>query len=83
MQLLSARGKTHGVYADQAELTQAHKAVLRAHPGWAKLSPVQRDAIEMISVKLSRIIVGDANHRDHWDDIAGYAIQAANGGGPV
>jgi len=30
-------------------------------------------ALEMISLKLARIICGDPNFADHWDDIAGYA----------
>jgi hypothetical protein len=34
----------------------------------------QREAIDMIMVKLSRILCGDPNHKDHWDDIAGYAM---------
>jgi hypothetical protein len=78
--LLSARGKTHGNYSVQASITQQHRAVLRNAPGWDALSNVQKDAIEMISVKLSRILSGNPNHRDHWEDIAGYATLAANGG---
>jgi len=78
--LLGERGKTHGVYAEQATLTQRHRAILRNTIGWGRLTDVQRDALEMISVKISRIITGDHNHRDHWEDIAGYATLAANGG---
>jgi hypothetical protein len=78
--LLSARGKTHGCYAEQADITQRHRAVLRSAKNWDSLSSVQKDAIEMISVKISRIISGDPSHRDHWEDIAGYATLAANGG---
>jgi len=33
----------------------------------------QGEAIHMICVKLARIVCGDPNHADHWDDIAGYA----------
>jgi len=29
-------------------------------------------------VKLSRIIYGNYNHVDHWDDIAGYALLVAD-----
>ena len=78
--LLSTRGKTHGNYSVQASITQQHRAVLRNAPGWEELSDVQKDAIEMISVKLSRILSGNPDHRDHWEDIAGYATLAANGG---
>jgi len=30
-------------------------------------------ALHMIYVKIARILSGQASHRDHWDDIAGYA----------
>ena len=41
--------------------------------GYDRLSPVQREAVDMICLKLSRIISGQSHFRDHWDDIAGYA----------
>lgn len=28
----------------------------------------------MILAKIARIVSGDPNHADHWDDIAGYAL---------
>jgi hypothetical protein len=37
------------------------------------LIPVHREALDMIALKLSRILSGQANFKDHWDDIAGYA----------
>ena len=83
--ILEARGVVHGDYADQARVAQNLKAMVTASPNWksSSLTSVQRDAIEMILVKLSRILSGDPNHRDHWDDISGYARLAADrvGGG--
>jgi hypothetical protein len=35
--------------------------------------PIQVEALEMIAHKIGRILSGDPNHQDHWDDIAGYA----------
>lgn len=32
-----------------------------------------QEALEMICTKISRICHGNALHKDHWDDIAGYA----------
>lgn len=79
--LLSDRGKTHGQYFRQAAVTQMQRELFRScTEGWAKLTPVQKDALEMISVKISRILTGDPNHKDHWDDIAGYATLAGSGG---
>ena len=38
-----------------------------------KLSEVKRLTIMMILFKIARIVSGDPNHQDHWDDIIGYA----------
>lgn len=43
-----------------------------ATPNWSRLSPSQKSALRAISIKLSRILIGDANFKDHWADIAGY-----------
>jgi hypothetical protein len=47
--------------------------VLWCETGWDRLNDVQREAVEMILHKVGRIISGDPNVHDHWDDIAGYA----------
>jgi len=39
---------------------------------------VQREALEMICTKISRIIVGDCSHVDHWNDLAGYALRVVD-----
>ena len=36
----------------------------------------------MIACKIARILSGDPNWRDHWDDIAGYATLVAERLGP-
>lgn len=43
-----------------------------------KLDDVQRESLSMIFHKIGRILAGDPNFRDHWDDIAGYAKLAAD-----
>jgi hypothetical protein len=42
-------------------------------PGWSRLDHSQAEALDMIAHKIGRILAGDPNHADHWDDIAGYA----------
>lgn len=82
-QIVNARQATHGGYADHARCALRLKDLLRDElvrrfqRGQAPLLPEQRQSIEMICDKLSRIIAGDPSHRDHWDDIAGYAALAA------
>ena len=41
--------------------------------GWPKLRSAQRESLEVIATKIGRILGGDPTHKDHWDDIAGYA----------
>lgn len=77
--LVAERGKTHGDFNDHARITQSLKFVIRselerrAERGQPSLSLTQMEAIDMIQHKIGRIIAGDPNAQDHWDDIAGYA----------
>lgn len=73
---LKERGTTHGDFTDNARVSQELKEVLRCEN--AELSAVQMEAIDMICHKLARIVCGNANHADHWHDIAGYATLAEN-----
>lgn len=72
-QLLVDRGKTHGEFGECAAKTQRLKRVMSNGKNWAQLSDTQRTALEMICHKAARIITGDPNFVDHWNDIAGYA----------
>lgn len=69
--LLEERQKTHGDFASNAEISQRLKGVFEA--GVHRRSHVHNESLDMIALKLSRILSGQADHRDHWDDIAGYA----------
>jgi hypothetical protein len=78
--ILAERGASHGDFTEQARISQNIKAMMRNSANWkgAHLSSVQMDSLEMIAVKISRILAGDPRHADHWDDIAGYARLAAD-----
>ena len=76
--LLAERGKVLGDYAVHAQITQDVKEVLHGSPNWQfasrrRLSPMQKETLEMIAHKIGRIMAGDPNEPDHWADIAGYA----------
>jgi hypothetical protein len=73
--LLAARQTTHGDFAETAAVAQTLKAAMRDRA--ASLPRAQREALDMIATKLARILCGDANHADHWLDLAGYARLAA------
>ena len=75
--LLIERGKTHGDFADHAAYTQAIKRVLYEGYNDRHTDPM-RESAEMIAHKLGRILAGDPDFRDHWDDIAGYAKLVAD-----
>lgn len=81
---LSVRGQRYGDFTNHAAICQDLKDVMRragnplidstcvAHE-WARLSPVQKQALEVIADKIARILSGDPNYDDNWHDIQGYA----------
>jgi hypothetical protein len=72
-ELLHERGTTYGTYKDNAAITQELKDCVRAKPGWERLSPSQRESMEMICSKIGRILNGNPDYIDSWQDIGGYA----------
>lgn len=78
-ELIAERGKTHGRYKDHAYCTQQLKIVLRHNlaqreaRNQPRLTNGQLESLEMILHKIGRIVAGDPNFQDHWDDLAGYA----------
>jgi hypothetical protein len=70
--LLNERAKTHGDYPVVAAIAQQLKETLRQTPGWQNLSDVQRETLDMECSKNARILSGNPNEPDHWDDKAGY-----------
>lgn len=76
-ELHKERNTTHGDYRDQFKGAQQLKAAMAEGPRWIYLNEVQRETLEMIATKISRILTGSADVADHWDDIAGYAALPA------
>lgn len=76
-EILAEREKVHGSFFSHAKMAQDLKFVLRTSHNGPKLSAVQREGLEMILHKVARILNGNPNHKDHWDDIAGYATLVA------
>ena len=76
--ILTERGKNYGLFMDQAATSQALKDTLRDGPRWGSLTNDMAEALEVIAMKMSRIVHGDPNHIDSWDDIAGYARLVAD-----
>jgi hypothetical protein len=78
MDIINERQKTHGVYKNTAAYSQGLKDMFRASPNWSALNDGQREALDNLSVKVSRILNGDPDFKDHWDDISGYGKLGAD-----
>lgn len=77
--ILRERGAAYGPYIRQAAITADLKGIMRAYVVWEELlAPDQRETLEMIAVKIARILNGDPNYADHWRDIEGYAKLVAD-----
>ncbi len=76
--ILENRAKTHGDFGSHAAITQAIKADMSCQSSYSSLHEHQRESLEMIAHKIGRILAGDPDFRDHWDDIAGYAKLSAD-----
>lgn len=70
---LQQRHKTYGEYAVQARIAQQLKDVMHDTTNWHTMTHAQRESLDMIAAKISRILNGDPNHVDSWHDIGGYA----------
>jgi hypothetical protein len=71
MSIVDEREETHGSYERQARLSQDLKTRIRQEPH--TLTHQQAESIEMICVKMARIVCGNSNEPDHWRDIIGYS----------
>jgi hypothetical protein len=64
-----ARGSVYGEFRDNAFIAQSLKALLFSD----NFTDTQKEAIDQISSKLSRLVCGDQDHADSWLDISNYA----------
>jgi hypothetical protein len=51
---------------------------MRQSSGWDHLGNEHAEALEMIAMKIARILSGNPNFSDHWEDIEGYARLVSN-----
>ena len=78
MDIINERAKTHGDYKTTAGWSQSLKDMFRSSGNWNNLNDGQREALEMIAVKIARLLNGNPQFPDHWDDISGYGKLGAN-----
>lgn len=77
-QILEERKSQHGELLTQSTISQGMKDAMRFTPKWNDLKADQKECLEMIVHKIARILAGDPNFVDHWDDVSGYSILVAN-----
>lgn len=73
---IAARKNTHGPFENNARASQELKAWFRQQPSWTFFTDIQKESVELICTKFSRIMTGDPHYDDHWHDVAGYATLA-------
>lgn len=71
-EILSARGKEYGEFHEHARITQNIKTAYKDSPNWNSLSPAMKESLEMNAHKVGRILNGNMNNKDSWQDIEGY-----------
>jgi hypothetical protein len=79
-EITAQRGSVYGEFLHNAIVSQKIKLAMRGIPDpdndglrWENLPFDVRESLDLIALKISRIITGDHNHIDNWDDIGGYA----------
>lgn len=71
--IITERNKTHGDFDENARVAQSFKDIMRGAAGWSYTTLAQRQALDEIATKISRIVSGRMFFADHWIDIEGYA----------
>ena len=79
-EITKKRGSVYGPFLHNAIVAQNIKAAMRNIPDpdnegllWESLPVDVREGLDLIALKISRIVTGDGEYLDNWDDIGGYA----------
>ena len=70
-EVLTERGKNYGSYELQSARGQEIQKAM--HLDDDRLTSFERDALQMIAMKLSRITFGNPHYIENWRDICGYS----------
>ena len=71
--ILNERQQTHGDFRSNARLSQKLKQIFRSTETWEHLDDVEKESMDMIALKFSRILSGKSLSKEHWEDVVGYA----------
>jgi len=70
--MLSERGSRYGLFIGHAQVTQAIKDAMKQGRNWHIIPDDMKETLEMLAHKCGRILNGDPEYLDSWDDIIGY-----------
>lgn len=73
--VLDERGKTHGLFSENAAIAMETRSIWHQSPNWPNLSPSQQLALDEIALKIARILStgSDPKATEPWVDVAGYS----------
>lgn len=66
------RDASYGGFGGIAKTCQDFKEIARNCPSWNSLTPCEKEGIDMIFHKITRILYSPQKIRDSWVDIGGY-----------
>lgn len=70
--ILEDRGSRYGDFGAQAQVSRAIKESFESTPNWSYLPPYMREGLDLVAVKISRMLCGDPMYMDNVVDILGY-----------
>lgn len=70
--ILQERTARYGDFVAEARIVEQLKALINASKQPWEFDAVHAHALDMICVKLARIVNGDPDYADNWQDIIGY-----------
>jgi hypothetical protein len=73
-QTLAERNRYSPAFIELAKMSQSLKRTMRTAPNWPTLPADVKEALEMIQLKVARILIGDdPEYLDSWTDVEGYS----------
>jgi hypothetical protein len=76
--ILEERGDRYGDFYEHARITQSIKLAMQHGRNWSALPEDMKECLEMTAHKIGRILNGDYEYLDSWDDIVGYTTLVTN-----
>jgi len=72
-QTLAERGGVYGDFRLNAEVAQRLKNAVRDTPNWNKMPSYLREGLDLVILKISRMLTGNWAYEDNPHDMVGYA----------